>query len=564
MNPLLNIVSERIDDIVLLLHVMMQMELPHLLNQHLPRHWQQQGLDWGWIIVIWLAYIVSEGDHRKVVVRDWVEQRRQTIEQVCGLEISPTDFSDDRLSIVLKHLSDGVIWQKIETDLNSRTLRIYHLEPETVRMDATTVSGEHLVNEAGLFQFGHSKDDPTLAQIKVMMASIDPLGMPIATHVVSGEQADDGLYIPAFEQSRVSLPEANLLWVGDCKMAAIATRSHIHHHQHYYLVPLARTGQVPELLRAWLSEMRHTEIEPYEVKTQRHDGSPGVTLRGYQIERVVEGKTPQGSPVCWREQVFLVHSLVHEQQQRQGLEKRLETATQKLLKLTPPVGRGRKQIADESELIQRANTILKSHAVEGLLSYEFVFEPQTKTHQARHQITQVKRHEMEIEAIQQNFGWRVYVSNAPNQRLSFEQATLSYRDEWIIEHGFHRLKGKSLGATPLFVQRDDQVQGLLNLLSLGLRLLTLIEFVVHRQLTQRQETLQGLYEGNPKKSTNHPSAERILRAFDNITLTIVEVRGEVHRHLAPLTPLQEKILELLGFSPHIYTDLLVNSALKEA
>jgi transposase len=41
----------------------------------------------------------------------------------------------------------------------------------------------------------------------------------------------------------------------------------------------------------------------------------------------------------------------------------------------------------------------------------------------------------------------------------------------------------------MFVQRDDQVQGLFNLLSLGLRLLTLIEFVVHRQLTQTQETL---------------------------------------------------------------------------
>ena len=99
MSPPINILTERIDDIVLLLHVMMQMELPQLLNEHLPRHWKQQGLDWGWVIVIWLAYIVSEGDHRKVVVREWVEQRRQMIEQVCGIEISATDFSDD-LSLI--------------------------------------------------------------------------------------------------------------------------------------------------------------------------------------------------------------------------------------------------------------------------------------------------------------------------------------------------------------------------------------------------------------------------------------------------------------------------------
>jgi transposase len=112
---------------------------------------------------------------------------------------------------------------------------------------------------------------------------------------------------------------------------------------------------------------------------------------------------------------------------------------------------------------------------------------------------------------------------------------------------------------PVFVQRDDQVRGLLHLLSLGLRLLTLIEFVVHRQLNQTQETLRGLYPENPQESTNSPSSERILKAFNNITLSIFEVEGQSYRHLTPLTPLQEKMMQLLGLSPQIYKDLLVGS-----
>ena len=52
----------------------------------------------------------------------------------------------------------------------------------------------------GLLQFGHSKDDPTRPQIKVMIGSLDPLGMPLATDVLSGEHADDGLYIPLIER----------------------------------------------------------------------------------------------------------------------------------------------------------------------------------------------------------------------------------------------------------------------------------------------------------------------------------------------------------------------------
>jgi len=127
MEKKVRVITERIDDIVLLLNVMMQMGLPQILNQHLPRHWKQQGLDWGWVASIWLAYILSEGDHRKVMVREWVNQRRYMLEQVCGIEIRDTDFSDDRLAIVLRLLSEQQTWQSIEKTLTQDPVRIYAL-----------------------------------------------------------------------------------------------------------------------------------------------------------------------------------------------------------------------------------------------------------------------------------------------------------------------------------------------------------------------------------------------------------------------------------------------------
>jgi transposase len=47
-----------------------------------------------------------------------------------------------------------------------------------MRGEATTVSGAHDATEGGLVQFGHSKDDPSRPQIKVMTGALDPLGMP--------------------------------------------------------------------------------------------------------------------------------------------------------------------------------------------------------------------------------------------------------------------------------------------------------------------------------------------------------------------------------------------------
>jgi transposase len=173
----------------------------------------------------------------------------------------------------------------------------------------------------------------------------------------------------------------------------------------------------------------------------------------------------------------------------------------------------------------------------------------------RYQITAVSRQTDAIAALADTLGWRAYVTNAPAGRLSLADAVLTYRDEWLIERNFHRLKGAPLSLDPLFVKRDDQIVGLTNLLSLAVRLLTLLEFVVRRQLQRNQELLVGLIENNPKKGIDNPTTERLLKAFDDITLTIVRLPGQLIRHVTPLSALQMRILELLGLSPGVYTQL---------
>jgi transposase len=46
------------------------------------------------------------------------------------------------------------------------------------------------------------------------------LGMPWATDVLSGERADDGLYIPLIARIASGLHRPGLLLVGDGKMSA--------------------------------------------------------------------------------------------------------------------------------------------------------------------------------------------------------------------------------------------------------------------------------------------------------------------------------------------------------
>jgi transposase len=130
---------------------------------------------------------------------------------------------------------------------------MYDLSQDVIRCEATTVSGDHEITEEGLVQCGHSKDDPARPQIKVMMGSLDPLGMPLATEVLSGERADDGLYLPLMERIRTGLKTPGLLFVGDCKMSALDTRAYLARPQDFSLSPLPLTGATAEAMDAWIT-----------------------------------------------------------------------------------------------------------------------------------------------------------------------------------------------------------------------------------------------------------------------------------------------------------------------
>lgn len=70
-------------------------------------------------------------------------------------------------------------------------------------------------------QRGHSKDHrPDPAQLKLMTVAFHPHGHLAATQVVSGNTADDGLYLPIIGRARAMIGHTGVLYSGDSKMAA--------------------------------------------------------------------------------------------------------------------------------------------------------------------------------------------------------------------------------------------------------------------------------------------------------------------------------------------------------
>lgn len=569
MKEALSIETERTDDIPLLMRHMQRMQVAILLDKHFPTHGLRKGLSMGELTLVWLTHVLSQADHRMNRVQEWTSRRLTTL-RGCGLEsLTPLDVTDDRLADVLRLLSDDERYRAFEQELMGHLVRVYALDATCVRLDTTTVSSYADVNEEGLLQLGHSKDHrPDLPQIKIALATLDPFGIPLVSEVLSGEKADDPVYVPLIDRVRQGLERAGLLYVGDCKMAAEKTRAHLQAQGDFYLCPLSALHVPPATVAQNVEAYLATGSPLIQVVREGEADQPKCIAQGY--ETLVEMQVEDGDQtIHWQERRLIIQSIEASLAASRSLLERLAKAEKAIGELMVRK-QGKPRLTSRVQVEEQVQSILSSLRVEGLLQVsiqEEVAQQPVRAYRGKvsapRQIWSFQLHtqrdQQAIEHAMKVLGWRVYATNEPTAALGLAQAVEAYRDEYLVERNFSRLKGHPLSLGPLYVQRDDHRVGLIRLLTIALRVVTVLEGVVRSALAQSGQEIAGLFAGNPKRRTSQPTTERLLEAFNEITLTIVSSPGLVQRHLPPLSALQQQILALCGFSPAVYTRLTDDS-----
>jgi len=387
-------------------------------------------------------------------------------------------------------------------------------------------------------QRGHSKDHrPDLPQLKIMAAVTQPLAFPVATDIVSGDQADDGLYWSTIVKVKKTVEGTGLLFVGDCKMAALETRARIANAEDFYLTPLPNTGGTAKQIGSWIDTALQMEAEGnLRIIAKPQEGQAAQVIgKGYEFTRSQSSEV-DGKTIDWKERVQVVQSEAQMNSQKAKLDKELQQAEEKIGRLGLS-GKGRKVWRDEKELREAVAAIEKEHGVEGLLCVEIIEQQQeTKKYgkpgrpndetvaevviEKRYAVKAVSRVEGEMDRRVKRLGWRAFVTNTVKEKLTLEGSVLTYREGGGLERPFHELKGAPLGIRPLFVRRDEQIVGLTRLLLIALRVLTLVEIVVRSRLAETGEKLSGMHEGQKDKKEGKPTAKRMLRAIAGLEMTL--------------------------------------------
>lgn len=547
----MHVKQEDLGDLPLLGHLIKQSPLISCLDTHFPVHGNWRAPSVGKLVTGWLLYIISECDHRLSPVEDWSKRHLNVLRHILECpDLGGSAFQDDRLGKLLEYFSLDDRYLAFQSDYNSRLLRLYGLEQETVRVDSFNAPSYR--EAGGLFQFGyHKSHQADMPHLKTMLVTLDPLALPVATYTVSGAQNDDCLYVPAIEQARHSLQRSGLLYVGDTKMGSLDNCSHLASTHNYYLCPLSHSYYPKELLRKGIEQANcDTDGMQAVYRTNHKSGEKDIIAKVYELP--ARQRRDEERQVSWSERLILVLSVPYAQAQGCKLEEGLKKARLELLeRFLPRKFRRiwkRDKMAEAQAFVDKT---LSQHRVKNLLNVELSLPPDAdgQTPIAIH-ITPKE------EAIQEALtlsGWRIYVSNAPAQKLSPTELLQCYRDEYRIEQQFHRLLTKTTNLLPIHLKDENRITALLRLLTLAMQFVAVIQHNVRQQLKDLDQALDDLVPGNKNRKVQQPTTELMLRRFKGVAAVWVQIPDQpIWATVTNLEQIHYQILHLLRCPDDLY------------
>ncbi len=564
----------RLDDIPLLYARIEQLGVQEIVDEVIHPHGNWKGLSMGHTLSIWLCYMLSEADHRLSTVEAWAAVNVSILSVLSGESVCAKHFTDDRLEELLDYLSDPGSWRRINNKLTHNSLEVYDLETQTtIRLDAAPFQGHHNLTSSALFKHGHHKHhNPNLGMLKVMLASVDNsingFGYPLVHMTVSGNQADDVLYISMVKQCEETLAACAIvsrkLYVGDSKMGSQANRYYIFSTKNDYLMPLSRV-QLSDNERIKAIDASDSKAYKKAYKTDEK-GKKHLIAQGFEQTVEVSYTDEQGEVHTWEERRIFVRSKAYAKSQQAALDNRIQQATDMLNTLLVRK-KGKRVPKTKAELEQCVDDIIKDKKVSGLLNISITEHKHSKPVRGYgdkpDRVETWSTFELSVqpdqEAINERkklLGWQVYATTVDEQKLDFENIVWKYRHQNRIETRFNDLRNKVIPLIPIFLQKDNRVEALINVLMIGLKVCALMEFTVAKNLKKNGEVLDKVYEGNPKRSTTTPTAKRLLRQFKGISMVILKYPEQPPQvYLTDLKEKQLKIIQLMGHKPSIYKDL---------
>jgi hypothetical protein len=466
--------------------------------------------------------------HVQSWARDWA------VGEALGVE--PGLLNDDRIGRALDAVAPHL--DQIAGSAGVAAIAAFGIDVTRLHWDMTSVSvhGEYGQPEEGFPapKFGHPKDRRLdLKQVQAGIAVSGDGGIPVFHRAFDGGAAEVGQVIPVMKALQGMATERRLLIVGDSKLISYANLAAMDAGGVTFVAPASKT-YVPAAQLAGLTVEQAAQVD---YVAQRDQGKLAGRRGAWHVtEDTMNLAGPRKSdPVLVLRRVF-VHSSARADAASKARMLKLERARGDLERLER--GLGSRHYPDTGKVEARIAVIASQRRVSAYLHARAGTGPGT----GKPALTwNFDAEAIDAEAVTD--GWYALLTNLDPGQADATRVLLPCKGQEAVERRYSAFKGP-LAVAALFCKNNRRIAALVTVICLALLIFCLIERQVRQALAGKGQTrVEGLYAGRPAI----PTGRLILDAL--ATMKIIPGRGQDPPVIPQPTPLQLRLLDLLGIDP---------------
>jgi transposase len=442
------------------------------------------------------------------------------------LGIPPQLLNDDRLGRGLERFA--VYAESVRGLLAARAIERFGADAGRLHVDLTTVRVTGAYEHSALVQKGWGSDRHVARQVRTLQAASGD-GVSLYLRPDPGNCSELALVGQSL-QRLLTFAKPGMLMVCDSALGQPKPLCQIDRAGLRFIVALKTSTGFQE---RYLHELGPESLRPIRHVAEREKRLPAklrTKYRGAISDWAVEDPET-GERKQFR--VAYIHSSEEQAQVAAARERALTKAEDELQRVRN--GLGGRYYKNETQIQRRVGQIIGKN-IQGLITVT-VEDTEGKPTIAW------QRNQQAIAKAARTDGIYALATNLPGQ-LTAGRLLRLYKEQEVVERR-HRDLQQTLKVRPIFLHNDDRIYALISIVGIALLIFGLIETGLRQALDTDPHHEHKLLPLLPEGRHAKPTGANTLAAFQGLHLTYTH-RGP---ELDPLTPTQQRILDLLHIQP---------------
>jgi transposase len=442
------------------------------------------------------------------------------------LGIPPQLLNDDRLGRGLETFA--VYAEHVRGLLAARAIERFGADAGRLHVDLTTVRVAGAYERSALIAKGWGSDRRVARQVRTLQAATGD-GVSLYLRPDPGNCSELALVGDSLERlARFAKP--GMLMVCDSALGLPRPLCEIDRAGLRFIVPLKTSTGFQE---RYLTELGQGMLRPIRYVAERERRLPAKLRTKYRGAVVDwEVKDPEiGAPKRFR--VAYIHSSEEAHEVAAARERALQKAEEQLQRVRN--GLGGRYYKTKTQVERRVGQILATN-IQGLIVVKVGASKGKPT-------ISWQRDQQAIHQAARTDGIYALATNITGP-LTAGKILRLYKDQEVVERRHRDLK-QTLKVRPIFLHNDDRIYALLSTVGIALLIFGLIESQLRKALQADERHEDKRLPLLPEARLAKPTGANVLAAFQGLDLTYTHQGIE----LDPLTPTQQRILELLQIQP---------------